>query len=240
MNVISNGGSVSRSELLGKFFVPAVFAVLLMMCAGCVERYTVEISPYYLERVTRITLGDTGVRLALIGDPSGKGRKSIIISMRVAILILFLFLASSSRAAPSELTLPGDPAVHLVLDREYRVIEIGNKDGTPIKDLRAYILNPKDGQSSVFFTLGSGGHNKTEEDIATMFEGAKVTKIDGKVAEAKVQWWHYRDSHHLYCTCAVMLMGKHGKKIPAYFDLVANSTERLAALEDAFSKIEFR
>ena len=160
--------------------------------------------------------------------------------MRPVLVMLSLLVASTSFAAPSELTLPGEPAVHLKMDREYGVIEIGNKDGTPIKDLRAYILQPKDDQSSAVLALGSGGHNKTEEMIATMFEGAKVTKIDGLVAGVKAQWWHYRDSHHLYSTCAVTLGDKKGRKIPAYFDLVANTPERLSALEDACSKIEFR
>jgi hypothetical protein len=73
-----------------------------------------------------------------------------------------------------------------------------------------------------------------------MNEGAKVTKAGGKIAGVKVQWWHYRDSRPLYSTCAGTLSDKNGKKIPAYFDLVANSPERLAALEDACSRIEFR
>jgi hypothetical protein len=160
--------------------------------------------------------------------------------MRPVVAFLFLLLASTALAAHSELTLPGDPAVHLIMDREYGVIEIVKKDGTPLKDRRAYILQPKDDQSSAVLALGSGGHYKTEEMIAKMFGGAKVTKIDGLVAGVKAQWWHYRDSRHLYSTCAVTLRDKKGKKIPAYFDLVANSPERLAALESAFSRIEFR
>ena len=159
--------------------------------------------------------------------------------MRSLIVFLSLMLATALLATPSELKLSGDPVVRLVLDREYEVIEIGNKDGTPIKDRRVYILNPKDGQSSAVLALGSGGYHKTEDDIAKMCEGAKVTKIDGKIAGVKTQWWRYRDSRHLYSTCAVTLPRKSGKKIPVYFDLVANSSERLAALEDACSKIEF-
>jgi hypothetical protein len=68
--------------------------------------------------------------------------------MRTALIALTLILAVPLLGAPFELTLSGNPVVRLVLDREYEVIEIGNKDGTPMKDLRAYILNPKDGQSS--------------------------------------------------------------------------------------------
>lgn len=160
--------------------------------------------------------------------------------MRHIIAIFSLLLVSTSLASPSELTLAGDPAIHLVLDREYEVIEIGNKDGTPMKDLRSYILQPKDDQSAAVVAIGSGGYHKTEEDIAKMCEGAKVTKADGEIAGVKTQWWRYRDSRHLYSTCAVTLRDKKGRKIPIYFDLVANTPERLAALEDACSKIEFR
>ncbi|OIQ85600.1 hypothetical protein GALL_325370 [mine drainage metagenome] len=159
--------------------------------------------------------------------------------MRSALVVLFLFLVSGLIAAPSELTLPGDPVIHLVLDRDYKVIAIGNRDGSSAKDLRVYILEPMDDQSSAVLALGSGGYHKTEADIAKMCEGAKVTKVDGEIAGVKTLWWHYRDSRHLYSTCSVTLRDKKGKKIPAYFDLVANTPERLAALEDAFSKIEF-
>lgn len=160
--------------------------------------------------------------------------------MRSIALVVLLFSAYALRAVPFELTLPGDPAVHLVLDREYGVVEIGNKDGTPMKDLRAFILQPKDDQSSALLTLGSGGYRKTEDDIAKMHEGAKVTKVDGVIAGVKAQWWRYRDSRHLYSTCSVTLRDKKRKRIPVYFDLVANSPERLSALESACSQIEFR
>lgn len=155
------------------------------------------------------------------------------------LISIFLLLASISTAAPVRLTLRGDPTVRLTLDQEYGVIEIGRKDGTPIKDLRSYILDAKDDQSSAVLALGSGGRHKTKEMIAKIYEGAKVTMVDGEIAGVKVQWWHYRDSHHLYSTCSVMLRDKRGRQIPAYFDLVANSADRRAALEDAISKIEF-
>jgi hypothetical protein len=160
--------------------------------------------------------------------------------MRPFIFILFLRLASTSFADPSELRLPGDPPVHLIMDREYRVTEIGNKDHPSMKDLRVYLLRSKDDQSSAVLAFGSGGQSKTEETIAAVFGGAKVTKIDGIVAGEKTQWWHYRESDDLLSSCVVTLRDKKGKSIPTYFDLVAKTPERLAALEDSCSKIEFR
>jgi hypothetical protein len=85
--------------------------------------------------------------------------------------------------------------------------------------------------------VGKDARRKTEKDIADMYEGAKVTKVDTNIAGVKTQWWHYHDTHHLYATCDVTLRDKKGHSVSVYFDLTANSPDRLAALEDSMSRI---
>jgi hypothetical protein len=97
----------------------------------------------------------------------------------------------------------------------------------------------KDDQSSAMFAIGARGHNKTEEDIARMHEGAKVVKSEGKINGTKVEWWRWEDSHHLYSCCAFTLSYKEGTAQEFFVDLVANEPERLAALEKSFSTLEF-
>ena len=138
--------------------------------------------------------------------------------------------------------LKGSPAIRLRLDREYAVIEMRPESSgdAPAKDLRSWMFVPKDEQSSAVFGIGAGGHRKTEQVIARMYEGARVTKIPGTVAGAVVEWWHYKDSNHLYSTCYATLLDKAGLEHPVYFELVANRPERLTALEEAFSGIELQ
>jgi hypothetical protein len=71
-----------------------------------------------------------------------------------------------------------------------------------------------------------------------MYEGAVVRKVPGAVAGKKVEWWHYQDSQHLYSTCYADLPDKAGIEHPVYIELVANRPQRIASLEDAFSRIE--
>jgi|1186.fasta_scaffold416226_2 hypothetical protein len=106
------------------------------------------------------------------------------------------------------------------------------------KDLRIYMLVPRDEQSSAVLGIGQGGHKRTEEAIERHYRGAKVTKVAGTVRGTSVEWWHYQDDHHLYSTCYASLPDRAGVEHPVYFDLVANTAERLGALEEAFSAIE--
>jgi hypothetical protein len=131
-----------------------------------------------------------------------------------------------------------DPAVHLVFDRKYDVLKIGHKDGTPLQGQLLYMMVPEDQQSSLTLAIGDGFHLKTEGFIADMYEGAKVTKVDGIIGGFKTQWWHYRDSHHLYSTCVLTVPYRKGKTLPIIIDLIANSSERLASMEVSFSKIQ--
>jgi hypothetical protein len=134
----------------------------------------------------------------------------------------------------------GPSTIRLELDREYEVreVEFERPRGAPPKDLRIFILVPHDEQSSATFAIGAGGHRKTEETISRAYEGARVTKVPGAISGKPVEWWHYRDSHHLYSTCYTSLLDKAGVEHPVYLDLVANRLERLTSLEEAFSRIE--
>jgi hypothetical protein len=100
------------------------------------------------------------------------------------------------------------------------------------------MFTPKDEQSGAVLGIGADVHRKTEQIIARMYEGAKVTKIPGVVAGKRVEWWRYRDSRHLYSTCYVALLDKAGLEHQVAFELVANRPERLSSLEEAFSGIE--
>lgn len=79
---------------------------------------------------------------------------------------------------------------------------------------------------------------KTEAAIASMYQGARVTKVAGTVAGKTVEWWHYQDDNHLYSTCYVALPDKQGREHSFYFDLVANSPDRLASLEGTMASVE--
>jgi hypothetical protein len=136
--------------------------------------------------------------------------------------------------------LEGSPTIRLTLDREYRVIEMRAESPAEASrsELRTWMLVPKDEQSSVTFGIGVGGNRKTEEVIARMYDGAVVTKVPGAVAGKQVEWWHYQDSQHLYSTCYADLPDKAGVEHPVYIELVANRPQRIASLEEAFSRIE--
>jgi hypothetical protein len=133
----------------------------------------------------------------------------------------------------------GPSTIRLEVDRDYEVREMEFKRpaGTPPKDLRMLVFNPKDEQSSALFGIGADGHRKTEETIAKHYEGARVTKVAGTISGKSVEWWHYRDRHHLYSTCYTSFVDNRGADRPVYFDLVANTPERLSSLERAFSRI---
>ena len=133
----------------------------------------------------------------------------------------------------------GPSAIRLEVDRDYEVreMEFERPAGTPPKDLRIIVFNPKDEQSSAMFAIGVDGHLKTEASIAKHYEGAKVTKLPGTIGGKPVEWWHYRDSRHLYSTCYTSFRDNTGIDRPVYFDLVANTPGRLSSLERAFSRI---
>jgi len=135
----------------------------------------------------------------------------------------------------------GSSSIRLEPERDYEVREMRfeRPPGAPPKDLRILVFNPKDEQSSVMFAIGADGYRKTEKAIARLYEGATVTKVPGTIAGRRVEWWHYRDSHHLYSTSYTSLPDKRGVEHPVYVDLVANTPERLSSLEQAFSGLEF-
>jgi hypothetical protein len=131
----------------------------------------------------------------------------------------------------------GSTNIRVKLDREYLVREMHGRPRTEARSLRVFQFIPRDEQSAATFAIGIGGHPFTEEVIAKMHEGATVTKVAGMVAGNTVEWWDYKDSRHLYSTCKTSFREKSGVDDPVYIDLVANTSERLSSLRDAFSRI---
>jgi hypothetical protein len=141
--------------------------------------------------------------------------------------------------SPNEVTLKGNPSIHFALDRPYRALEINPKNGATGKDIRAYMFVPDDGQSAANLAMGSDAHFFTEADIAAMHEGAKVTKVKGIVNDAGIELWRYHDSQHLYSTFWVTATDPTGISRLLEIDLIANTQQRLEALQKAFSLIDF-
>ena len=129
--------------------------------------------------------------------------------------------------------LPGTPAIKLNLDREYSVIQATQKDSK----FQAFMIAAKDDNSSGVIMIGTGGFQKTEASIRK--EYGQPTKSAGTVNGTPISWWDYSDKNHLYSTGSVTLTDSQGKKHPFYFDLVANSAERMQALKKALGKISF-
>ena len=105
-------------------------------------------------------------------------------------------------------------------------------------DTRIYLFSARDGQSTATLALGPLPFPRTEQSIAAQYDGAVVTKVPGVVAGRTVECWHYKDRLHLYSTCQAPLPAGKGRDLPVTVDLIANSPERLAALEAAFSRIQ--
>jgi len=157
--------------------------------------------------------------------------------MKTPLTLFLLFFAITVRASAFDVVLMDDPAIHLVFDRKYEVLQINKKGEKTQPGHLMYMMSPADDQSAVTLAIGEGFHPKTEKMIADMFEGAKVKKADGVIGQYKVQWWHYRDSHHLYSTCVFKVKWHDKPEWPVIIDLIANSQGRLDSLEDSFSKI---
>jgi len=151
---------------------------------------------------------------------------------------LLLLAAPCHAGVPADL--PGPPKLHLVLDRVYDTFLIGPQKGKPDSGFRVYMFNPADGQSSATFGWGEGGHPNTEQSVAQMYEGAKISNKPGMVSGTSVTWWSWKDSHHLYRSCDTHLKSAEGTTYTVSIFLVANSNERLDALEAAFSGLTLR
>jgi len=158
--------------------------------------------------------------------------------LQTILYCLFLFTAPCFAGVPVDL--PGPPKIHLVLDRVYEAFLIGPQKGKPDPGLRVYMFNPQDGQSSATFAWGEGGHPNTEQSIAEMYEGAKVSKKPGTIAGTSVTWWSWKDSHHLYRNCDTHLKSAEGTTYKVSIFLVANSIQRIDALEASFSELSLR
>jgi tetratricopeptide (TPR) repeat protein len=141
--------------------------------------------------------------------------------------------------SPNEVTLKGTPTIHFALDRPYNALEINPKDGAAKKDIRAYMFVPNDGQSAANLAMGSDAHFQTEAGIAAMHEGAQVTKVKGMFNDTEIELWRYHDSQHLYSTFWFTATDSAGVSRRIEIDLVANTQQRLEALEKAFSVIDF-
>ena len=98
---------------------------------------------------------------------------------------------------------------------------------------------PPDEQSSAAMFIDGHFHNDTERSIAEMYEGAEVKKSAVKVNGKNVEWWRWKDSRQVYSNYIVTLADADGTARVIVVNVGANSHDRLAALEYAFSTIEF-
>lgn len=149
----------------------------------------------------------------------------------VALTLYCSLLLGCATAGPT--VLPGEPPIKLNLDRGYSVIQATRKDS----GFRTYMIGADDDNSSGVILIGTGGFKKTEASIRK--EYGQPTNNAGTVNGQPISWWDYSDKNHLYSTGSVTLTDSHGKKHPFYFDLVANSAERMQALKKALGKISF-
>jgi len=130
-----------------------------------------------------------------------------------------------------------NPVVKVTFDWKYEVMKIDKKGGASPGDPLLYMMIPEDQQSAVTLGIGDGLLAKTEETIAKMFEGAKVTKVDCVIGGIKGQWWRYKNSRHLYSTCVIRAPRPGKAPLPVIIDILANSPERMASLESSFSEL---
>ena len=151
------------------------------------------------------------------------------------LLFILLTFVSCANAADFDVVLMDNPAVKVTFDRKYEAFKITKKKGASATDPLVYMMMPEDQQSAVTLGIGDGLSPKTEETISQMYEGAKVTKVNCTIGGVKGQWWHYRDSRHLYSSCTIKAPRPNKPPLVVIIDLVANTPERLASLEASFS-----
>ena len=142
-----------------------------------------------------------------------------------------LLLMLTGCASSSNLTLAGNPTVELTMDRSYSVISTSG-------GVKAYMLAAGDGDSSAVVLVGDGGFRKTKEEIAKEYGKVEISKeiVNG----ADVSWMDYKETKHLYSTVDTTVIDDSGKKVRIYMDLVANSSERMAALKKSFERITLK
>lgn len=146
--------------------------------------------------------------------------------------------AQDTEAKPFVTSFGTNPTFQVTLDRSYEIMMISGSQVKKALDL--YLFAPKDDQSSVVFGIGKDRPVDTEEGIAHDYEGAKVTKKNGTIHGSNVQWWEWEDSKHLYSVCSFELKNTDGNNLLLHLYFVANTTERRALLEKAFSNIELK
>lgn len=135
--------------------------------------------------------------------------------------------------APNETTLKGNPTLHFALDRQCEVLEIKPNEKKKGGELRAYILAPADGQSAANITLGSEIPGMSEEGIAQLHSGAKVTKLKSVFNDEPIDVWRYRDENHLYSSFEKRISDTQGEALILRIDVIANTQSRLESLEKA-------
>ena len=161
--------------------------------------------------------------------------------MRIAFLALVLFATiGANHAAPFKVPIEGTPGFVLTLDREYSGLELSATDPANKKNMRVFMFAPSDEQSSVIFSIGPDVEGDTEASIKAKDASAKVTKAEGRINKKKVQWLRWEDAKHLYSSCTVTLPDNAGTEHKISIWLIANTSERVAALEAAFSTIVFQ
>ena len=137
-------------------------------------------------------------------------------------------------------TLTGHPSIQLNLDREYKIYLLVFDDGSLAgKDIHGLVFVPEDHQSSVSFTIGKDAHPRNEADLERTYKGTTVTMEKGNVDGMGVQRLRWTAPPHLCSSFTVTVSDTSGTLYPLAVTLIANTPERLAALEKGFSDIQF-
>ncbi len=154
------------------------------------------------------------------------------------LLIACLFVPIAGLAETFDVVLMDNPAIKLTFDRKYEVYQITDKKKkSEAPDPLVYMMLPADQQSAVTFAMGYKVPRMSEDSIAEMHKGAKITKVDCAIGQIKAQWWHYRDAQHLYSSCMIKVPRPGKPALPVCIDLIANTPERLASLDKNMAHI---
>lgn len=160
--------------------------------------------------------------------------------MKNAFSVIAMLVCLTAYAESFDVNLKENPAIHLRFDRKYEVMKIGKKDAPPVVGQYMYAMLPEDQRSSIVLTVGDGFKVMTAESIEKE-RHTKVTRVDGSLGPFKVQWWHYRDASAptLLCSsCVATVPFPKDKTLQLAIELMASTPERLASLEESFSKME--
>lgn len=192
--------------------------VVLGTLAGCIHAPLAE-SAVTPDRATQRVLADYGVSAKIVRPWSALRDKP----------------PTGENGFP--ISLKGNPGIRLVLDLDYWALAVKKTKDQPA----SYILNPKDEQSALNISVGEGGYNRPDADLAKDPGFTEIQRESGTIANENVVWRRWSDKNHLYSDCTVRLPAKQHKQSAKYrlkLMVTANTEERRKALEDHLRSLE--